>query len=346
MISTVVMPVSLGAGSRRCQGRPSGGPAVPGTGDRAPSRARWARLTAGTSPDRAELAAALRQWRARLGPGDVGLAAGTSRRRTPGLRREEVALVADLSVDYVVRLEQGRGPHPSPAVLTALAGALRLSAAETAHLFALAGTPRPPDRRIVDTVRPSVRRLLDRMRDLPAMVADARGDVLAWNDLATAVLGDLAAVPPHRRTHLWLHFVGVEGFTSRLVLDGDDGPRLDRAAVAVARAALARHPDDVRLRGTVKELRGCVPRFAALWDERPVEPRHSDVKSYDVPGLGRLTLDCESLTVPDDDQPLVVYSAAPVSPSDRLLDRLRARTGDGEETSAATGVSAGSPAAR
>ncbi len=273
----------------------------------------------------------MRQWRERLAPADAGLrngpaggaSTGSTRRRTPGLRREEVAQLAGLSVDYVVRLEQGRGPRPSSSVLSALGAALRLSPAETEHLFTLAGSVPPGADGISDVVRPSVRRLLERLHDLPAMVVNARGDVLAWNELATAVLGDLSAVPAARRTHLWLHFVADETFTSRLVVEGREGERLDRATVAQARAALARYPRDARLRRTVDELRARVPRFARLWEQRPVEHRHSDVKSYDVPGVGRLTLDCESLAVPDDDQTLVVYSAAPGSPDADKLDQLR-----------------------
>lgn len=272
--------------------------------------------------DTDELAAALRQWRERVDPSDVGLPTG-SRRRTPGLRREEVAHLAGLSVDYVVRLEQSRGPQPSSSVLAALARALRLSGAETRHLSALAGVALPGPRHVSDVVRPSIATLLDRMKDLPAMLANARGDVLAWNDLVTALLGDLSLVPPRRRTHVWLHFGTHDHFRSRLVTDDGSGPRLDRNTVADARAALARYPDDEPLRRTVEELYATVPRFAALWDERPVERRRSEIKSYDVPGIGRITLDCESLDVPDDDQTLVVYSAAPGTPDAEKLDLLR-----------------------
>jgi len=273
--------------------------------------------------DTTELAAALRQWRERLAPADAGVPAGP-RRRTPGLRREEVARLAGVSVDYVVRLEQGRGPHPSPSVLGALARALRLSSAETGHLFDLAGVALPGPGRVNDVVRPSVLRLLDRMQDLPAMLIDARKSLLAWNPLADALLGDISAIPRERRNLLWMRFGPGAGEGRGLVLDEAGGrDRLDRSAVADARSALARYPDDPLLRGLVDELRRVSPRFASLWAERPVEDHRVDRKTYDVAGIGRITLDCDALEVPDDGQVLIVYSAAPGSPDAEKLDLLR-----------------------
>ncbi|WP_433785195.1 helix-turn-helix transcriptional regulator [Actinomycetospora sp. CA-101289] len=273
--------------------------------------------------DVTDLAAAMRQWRERLTPADVGLPAGP-RRRTPGLRREEVARLAGVSVDYVVRLEQARGPHPSESVLGALGRALRLTGAETAHLFDLAGVARPGSGRVVEVVRPSVLRLLDRMQDLPAMLVSARHDVLAWNPLLEALLGDLSAIPRARRNLLWLRFGprGREGHA--LVVDGD-GRRdtIDRSAVAHARAALGRYPYDAVLRGLVDELVATSPEFAALWAQRPVQEQRLDRKRFEVPGVGRLTLDCDALEVPGDDQRLVVYSATPGSRDAELLDLLR-----------------------
>jgi transcriptional regulator with XRE-family HTH domain len=276
-----------------------------------------------TRGDTTDLAAALRQWRERLTPADVGLPAGP-RRRTPGLRREEVARLAGVSVDYVVRLEQDRGPHPSVSVLGALARALRLSSAETGHLFDLAGVALPGPGRVNDVVRPSVLRLLDRMQDLPAMLVDARKNLLAWNPLADALVGDISAIPRERRNLLWMRF-GPEDQQGRPpVLDEHGGrERLDRSAVADARAALARYPDDEVLRGLVDELTRTSPRFAALWAERPVEDHRVDRKSYDVAGIGRITLDCDPLEVPDDGQVLIVYSAAPGTPDAEKLDLLR-----------------------
>jgi transcriptional regulator with XRE-family HTH domain len=273
--------------------------------------------------DSTDLAAALRQWRERLSPADVGVPAGP-RRRTPGLRREEVARLAGVSVDYVVRLEQARGPHPSASVLGALARALRLTTAETAHLFDLAGVERPGPGQVVDVVRPSVLRLLDRMQDLPAMLVDARGSLLAWNTLLNALFGDLSAIPRERRNLVWMRF-GPRGRDACSLVVDEDGARErhDRAAVARARSALARYPDDALLRGIVDELNRTSPLFAELWAQRPVQERRMDRKTFDVPGVGRLTLDCDALAVPEDDQRLVVYSATPGSRDAELLDLLR-----------------------
>jgi transcriptional regulator with XRE-family HTH domain len=271
--------------------------------------------------DRTELASALRQWRERLAPGDVGLVAGT-RRRTPGLRREEVAGLAGVSVDYLTRLEQGRGPHPSDAVLTALARALRLSAPEHEHLVRLAGrSPAGPDH-IRDTVRPSVQRLMDRLADLPVLVVNARGDVVAWNAMAVALLGDLSAVPAARRNLLWFRF-GSESPQRPTRVVETDGDRLDRAAVSDLRAAAARHPEDTRLRALVDELRRRSERFARLWEARWLDERHADTKTFDHPEVGRLTLDCDALGVPGDDQTVVVYSAAAGTPDAEALALLR-----------------------
>ncbi|GAA4875800.1 helix-turn-helix transcriptional regulator [Actinomycetospora straminea] len=276
-----------------------------------------------TRGDTTDLAAALRQWRERLTPGDVGLPAGP-RRRTPGLRREEVAQLAGVSVDYVVRLEQARGPHPSASVLGALARALRLSTPETRHLFDLAGVQPPGSGHVVDVVRPSVLRLLDRMHDLPAMLIDARATLLAWNPLMEALLGDLSALPRHRRNLHWLRF-GPRGREGHALVVDEDGrrERLDRYSVANAREAMARYPDDTVLRALVDELIATSAVFAELWEQRPVEDRRVDRKSFEVPGVGRLTLDCDGLDVPGDDQRLVVYSAAPGTRDAELLDLVR-----------------------
>lgn len=269
--------------------------------------------------DRTELGAALRTWRERLRPGDAGLPAGT-RRRTPGLRREEVAALAGLSVDYLTRLELARGPRPSEAVLSSLARALRVTGAERDHLFHLAGGSPPRPGRIRTAVRPSVLRLMDRFTDLPAVLLDAKTQILAWNPMGAALLGDLSAVPESDRNFARRRF-------GRGVRPGDGNPeeseRLDRALVSDLRRSAARYPDDPELHRLVTELEAQNPAFARLWALRELDEHHTDRKRLHHPELGVLELDCDSLHVQSDDQILLVYSAAPGTPEAQALDLLR-----------------------
>ncbi|WP_337830363.1 helix-turn-helix transcriptional regulator [Pseudonocardia sp. TMWB2A] len=270
--------------------------------------------------DRTELGRVLRTWRERLRPADVGLPAG-SRRRTPGLRREEVAALAGVGVDHLTRIEQGRGAHPSESVLGALSRALRLDRAEAEHLYRLAGAAPPGPGRIGRSVRPAVLRLLDRFSDLPAVLLNARMDVLAWSPPATALLGDLSALPEERR-NLWVqHF--LDRADRVVVADDDERDRRDLALVSDARAALARHPGDPELAALVDRLRRGSPRFASLWEERTVVEHLDDRKTFAHPALGALTLDCVLLRIDDDDQRLLVYSATPGSPDADALALLR-----------------------
>jgi transcriptional regulator with XRE-family HTH domain len=269
--------------------------------------------------DRTELGSALRTWRERLRPADVGLPAG-SRRRTPGLRREEVAGLAGVSVDYLTRLEQGRGPRPSEAVLNALARALRVSGVERDHLFLLAGGSPPIPGRIRSTVRPSVLALLDRFTDLPAILLDAKADVLAWNPMALALLGDLSAIPPRERNIARQAFGGAH---DRAGTDPVERDRLDRAQVSDLRRSAARYPDDPGLRALVDDLLRTSPRFARLWALRELDERHGDVKRIRHPELGVIELECIALHVEADDQHLLVYSAAPGTPAADALALLR-----------------------
>jgi len=294
------------------QARPSLGPPIP------PGRARPPAGGILDPMDRDGLAEALRTARGRLHPPDVGLPAGT-RRRVPGLRREEVAHLAGVSVDYLTRLEQGRGPHPSTQVLGALARALRLGDDERAHLFHLAGAEPPRPGTIDGAVRASTLRLMDRLTDLPALVMDAKGDILAWNPLAAALLGDFSAWPPHQRNIAWQRFLGDKG---RVSLAEDEAEAAEDGVVASLRAVAARYPDP-GLGRLVAELRAGSTRFARLWAEVRVEEQRSRTKTIHHPDLGRITLDCDVLHLPDTDQRLVVYSAAPGTPAAQALDMLR-----------------------
>lgn len=249
--------------------------------------------------DRAELSGFLRDRRARLTPADVGLEPG-GRRQTPGLRREEVALLAGISVDYYVRLEQGRGPHPSEQVLLALARALRLSEDEREYLLRLAraqGSPEP-----VRTVPENVLRLLERL-DVPAMVLDARYEMVAWNRMLVALIGDPAEMPPRRRNRLrWLFDPDNPGANGELA----------RQCVADLRAS-GRYPGDPGVLALVDELLAGRPAFAAMWAEREIEVRRTLTKRTVHPVAGELELDCEILAVPGGEHRVLLYTARPGS---------------------------------
>ena len=266
--------------------------------------------------DRATLGRTLAAARARVSPAEVGLPAGP-RRRVTGLRREEVAQLAGISVDYLVRLEQGRGPHPSEQVLSALTRALRLTRDERDHLFALAGAAPPLPGHIDGTVRPATLRLLDRMTDLPVMVFDAKGDVLAWNAMAIALHGDFTALPVEQRNIIRRQFLGPHG---RVVHSDDRAAKAE--SVADLRAVAARYPADPGLRRLLAALRTSA-EFRELWAEGRVAARRASSKRFDHPELGSITLDCDVLLLPEADQRMVVYSAAAGTPAGQALALLR-----------------------
>ena len=268
--------------------------------------------------DRAELAAFLRTRRERLGPGDVGLPAA-ARRRTPGLRREEVALLTGVSVDYYTRLEQARGPSPSRQVLAALARALRLTDDERDHLFRLAGEPAPEPQAPSTHLRPGVLHLLDRLADSAVVVVNDLGDVLAWTPLAQ-VLTDFGALPAGERNLYRNFFTGPE---DRHRLPPEDRERAARAHVADLRATSARRPGDPAVRQLVAQLRRASPLFERLWNEHDVAVRRVDRKRILHPTVGLLELDCEVLLTPEHDQRLILYTAPPGSETAEKLELLR-----------------------
>jgi transcriptional regulator with XRE-family HTH domain len=269
--------------------------------------------------DRTGLANALKRSRARLSPSDVGVAAGLNR-RVAGLRREEVALLAGISVDYLVRLEQGRGPVPSEQVLAALARALRLSDDERDHIFHLAGASAPRPGTINSVVKPGTQRLLDRINDLPALVLDAKGDILAWNALAAALLGDFSAWPLGQRNVIWQRFLGV---SHRVSTPPEEDERTAIESVSGFRAVVARYPDDPTVQRLLSELLAGSPRFVDLWNAGTVGERRGSRKTVQHPTVGTITLDCDMLHIPDTDQQLIVYSVRPNSPEADALALVR-----------------------
>jgi transcriptional regulator with XRE-family HTH domain len=254
-----------------------------------------------------ELGAFLRSRRERLRPADVGLPAGP-RRRTPGLRREEVAVLAHISTEYYVRLEQGRAPRPSGEVLAGIAGALRLTAAESDHLHLLAGTAPSRSGRHRRDVRPSILALLDRLPQTAAFVTSAAFEVLAWNDLAAALMEDFARLAPPERNLARKAFLRPARADATLYGISDEA-EFRHSVVMRLRATLARYPTDPLVTGLVDELRDGSPEFARLWERHDVEAAPMLRKTFRHPAVGEITLDCDTLTLTDRDQHLVLYSA-------------------------------------
>jgi transcriptional regulator with XRE-family HTH domain len=269
--------------------------------------------------NRAELADFLRRGRARLDPSDVGLTPG-ARRRTPGLRREEVAQLAGMSVDYYTRLEQSRGPRPSRQMLTALARALRLTDDERDHLFHLAGEEPPRRGSASAHVRPGLLLVLDRLHDTPAAVMSDCGDVLAQNAMARALSGDMSARPPRDRNLYRRFFLDP---AAQELLPPEDRPEHARSHVANLRAVAASRPDDPEPAALVAELRSSSEEFARLWTEHEVAVRRRSTKRFRHPLVGLLELDCEVLLNQDDNHMLIVHSARPGTESYERLQLLR-----------------------
>ncbi|MFI5802531.1 helix-turn-helix transcriptional regulator [Streptomyces sp. NPDC051561] len=264
--------------------------------------------------NRTELADFLRRARSRLAPSDVGLSAGP-RRRTPGLRREEVAQLTGMSTDYYTRLEQRRGSHPSRQMLTALARALRLTDTERDHLFHLAGQEPPRSGGSSDHVRPGLLLILDRLYDLPASVLNDWGGVLAQNAMSIALTGD------HTGRNLIRHWFTDPG--ARDLFPREAHERHARTHVAGLRSVTAARPDAPGPAALASELRAKSAEFASLWQSHEVLTRRPTTKRFLHPVVGTLDLDCEVLLSGGHDQLLVVHSARPGTATYERLELLR-----------------------
>ncbi|GGO09075.1 helix-turn-helix transcriptional regulator [Microbispora bryophytorum] len=266
---------------------------------------------------RDDLADFLRRSRERLTPRDVGLVEGP-RRRTPGLRREEVAALAGMSADYYMRLEQARSPQPSVQVLSALTHALRLTADERDHLYLLAGHRPPEGARAGEYLRPGMLYLLDRLDGVPVQILSDLGDVLAQNDMAQALFGCVCTVAQEDRN------IVLRWFTEPDVRDhfaAEEHEEHSRQLVADLRAAVARRGDDAAARTLVTRLRAASAEFATLWDRHEVAVRRSHPYRLMHPELGRIEFDCEVLATPAADQRLRVFTPPPGGTE--ALDMLR-----------------------
>jgi transcriptional regulator with XRE-family HTH domain len=265
-------------------------------------------------PDRGDLAGLLRAWRDRLQPEAVGFPVG--QRRTRGLRREEVALLAGLSVDYLVRLEQGRAVRPSAQVVAALARVLQLSDPERDELYAAAGLAAPTSGLVPTHIPGSVQRLLARLPDVAIGVYTATWTLLTANDAWSALLG---VVDPGRN-------LVVQQFTRTgvTVLRGpDDEMRFQCALVSDLRRALIRYPDDASVVELVDRLRNISATFRELWADATIVEHRSEPKTFVHPVVGHLTLDCDVFTAAGTDLRIVAYTAVPGSEDASRFDLLR-----------------------
>ncbi|QKV78264.1 helix-turn-helix domain-containing protein [Amycolatopsis sp. Hca4] len=264
--------------------------------------------------DAAGLGAFLKARRAALDPADLGLPPGVTHRRVKGLRREELAQLAGISVDYYTRLEQGRAKNVSEAILDALARALRLDPGEESYLHNLAASKRgeaPAPQR----VRPELQQLLDAIQ-VPAFVFGRYLDVLAWNALGGAVAFDFA----HLEERSMPKLVFTDERAKQLHPEWD---AVCRELVANLRAESGRHPGDPGFARLVEELSAASAEFRALWAEHAVREKAQGWKRFANPVVGELRLRYETLRLPDDpDQGLVVYHAEPGSASERALGLL------------------------
>ncbi|MBF4590956.1 helix-turn-helix transcriptional regulator [Curtobacterium sp. VKM Ac-1395] len=269
--------------------------------------------------DRPELADFLRRRRELLRPEDVGLGAG-ARRRTPGLRREEVAALAGMSADYYTRLEQQRGPQPSEQMVVAIARALRCSLDERDHLLRLAGHNAPVRVRRSDHVDPAILRVLDRLEDTPAIVVSDLGETLVENRLGAALLGSTVGLTGNERYQPWRWFM-TDTEPARYVPEQHE--RLARAQVAALRAAVgAAGPGDRRAAALVADLDAQSEAFRDLWALHEVASRWEDHKTFVHPELGRITVDCQVLHTSNQAQALLLFTAPAGSEDAQKLELL------------------------
>ena len=265
-----------------------------------------------------EFGRTVRRWRERVTPAAVGVPVGR-RRRATGLRREEVAALAGISVDYLTRLEQGRATSPSAQVVEALSRALRLADAEREVLFRLAGHATPGRDLVSSRISASVQRMLDRLERTPLAVYDAMWTLLLANPPYDALMGATTSWRGWERNSVWRNLLGPG---NRAVHTPQEQAAFEAGLVGDLRLTASRYPADHRLQRLIDELTQRSPRFEELWTSADVPP-HPDQgrrKTIDHPEVGLITLDCDALVVTADDLRILVYTAEPGSDDAERLD--------------------------
>ncbi|BCJ51889.1 transcriptional regulator [Actinoplanes sp. NBRC 14428] len=271
--------------------------------------------------------ALVRRWRDRLDPADAGFTR-TAKSRAPGLRREELAGLAGLSVEYVLRLEQGRATNPSAQVVAAITRALQLRRPERDQLFRAAGLLPPQDGMVDHHVPPGVQRLAARLGDVPIGIFAADWSLVWWNQMWNALHGDPSVIPQPERTIVHMLFGTGPAAAYLRPLRSTAGPEAFASTiVADLREVSERYPADARLAALVAGFRQSSPEFERLWATAGPSPLISDEKTVTHPEVGDVTVDCDVLTVPGADLRIVTYTAAAGSPDADKLDWLRVTAG-------------------
>lgn len=268
--------------------------------------------------DRTGLAEFLRRRRESLQPEDVGMPRG-QRRRTTGLRREEVAVLCHMSTDYYSRLERERGPQPSERMVASIAQGLHLSIDERDHLFRLAGHTPPAPGPAGEHISPGLLRIFDRLHDTPAEIVTELGETLRQTELGIALTGDLTAYTGPERA------IGYRWFsdpTTRLLYAEEDRPFLTRMWVSGLREVATLRGPGSRAARLVDQLLAESEEFRQVWDAHEVGLRPREVKHFVHPELGGLELACQTLLDPNRSHMLLVYTAAPGSDSYEKLQLL------------------------
>jgi transcriptional regulator with XRE-family HTH domain len=268
--------------------------------------------------DRNGLAEFLRNRRESLQPEDVGMPRG-QRRRTSGLRREEVAVLCHMSTDYYARIERGKGPLPSEQMIASIAQGLHLSFGERDHLFHLAGYPTPARGASSEFISPGLLRIFDRLGDTPAEIVTELGEVLRQTSVGIALSGDMAQYAGAERS------IGFRWFTdpsTRQLYVAEDHEYLSRMFVSGLHEIVARRGNDSRAAAFVATLKTQSAEFVRLWSEHQIGLRPSAVKRFQHPQVGVLELHCQSLVDPDQSHLLLVYTAVPGSESYDKLQLL------------------------
>lgn len=262
----------------------------------------------------------LRELRERTQPEDIGLRDG-GRRRVPGLRREELATFANLSADYVTRLEQGSARSPSPDVVTALARALRLSRLEASLLHHLAGHAAPTDLEVPQFLSPGVHRIIDRLDATPVAAYDATWTLIAANGMWRELRGSAESQPGYNLVRA----VFMKG-ADEISQDVEYRERLQRSLAADLRIGAARYPTDSRMQTLLRDMISSNLAFAVIWAEGQARPFEAEPKRLAHSELGDIWLDCDVLTSAEGDTRLVIYTAAPGSSGDIALRSLARST--------------------